>query len=316
MIVPPRPLVRPAPAVPAAAELPDKPIDLDALRIGPATEIPEERTRSRRRRGGRRRRGTQNVAPEQLAALEAAVIDAPAAGEPEVVEIDPTAANEDVADAASTVGDVLATIAEASEEGVEVLDATLDDVVDADAVPAETAAEAEAAVAAPAPAPASPSRRRRAVVGAAATLVAAGAGIGGTLAVLGHGSAQGQREADRAARRAIPAVDMACVRQWNQTTTVEAAQLRVTLGQFSGALARVQRVAPLGGTLVKDNSCALTVYDPGNDAHAIFLAGVQGSDDFMDVTSYPRATKYGWPKGEAEANVSVEPDGSIRAITG
>ena len=108
---------------------------------------------------------------------------------------------------------------------------------------------------------------------------------------------------------------MACVRQWNQTTTVEAAQLRVTLGQFSGALARVQRVSALGGTLVRDNSCALTVYDPGADTHAIYLAGVQNSDDYMDVTSYPRAEQYGWPTSAKQANVRVRPDGSIRAIT-
>ena len=100
----------------------------------------------------------------------------------------------------------------------------------------------------------------------------------------------------------------------NTGDTQDAVQLRVTLGQFQGSHARVSRVQPLGGTVMTPNSCAVSVYDPGQDTHAIFVDGVKGEDGYIDVTGYPRASQLGWPKTAAQGNVRIENDGSITAI--
>jgi hypothetical protein len=62
------------------------------------------------------------------------------------------------------------------------------------------------------------------------------------------------------------------------------------------------------------NSCALRVYDGATDTHAIFVAGVKDQIGYMDVTSYPRAERYGWPKTAEDANVSIRSDGTIRGL--
>jgi hypothetical protein len=107
---------------------------------------------------------------------------------------------------------------------------------------------------------------------------------------------------------------MECVKGWNTGDTQAAVQLRVTLGQFQGAYAAVKRVQPLGGTVMTPDSCALSVYDPGQDTHAIFVDGVKGKDGYIDITGYPRAAQLGWPKTAKGANVAIQKDGSVTAI--
>jgi hypothetical protein len=65
---------------------------------------------------------------------------------------------------------------------------------------------------------------------------------------------------------------------------------------------------------MQPGSCALTVYQSDTDTHAIFVSGVKDHVGYMDVTGYPRAARYGWPKSTDEANVSIQEDGTIRAI--
>ena len=165
------------------------------------------------------------------------------------------------------------------------------------------------------PAAASPPGARRSwaiKLGAGVLLSATAVGIG---VLLGLGT-QGEPAPARAgaAPAGVVAADRPCLGTWNRTDTGDAAQLRVTLGQLTGAYARVQRVAPLPGTLMTDNACAVEVYDPASDAHAIFVAGVQGELGYVDVTSYPRAARYGWPTSAAQANVRILGDGTLRAL--
>src|SRR4051794_14490670 len=178
--------------------------------------------------------------------------------------------------------------------------------------PEPVAAEPEpgpAAVVAPAPVEErAPSRLRIAAGVVAIAAVGAGALV---LALGGSSDPQGKRAARTSA---VAAGDRPCLTVWNQGDSTDAAQLRVTLGQFAGAPAKVSRVAPLPGTLMQPSSCALTVFDPGTGAHAIFVAGVRDRDGYLDVTSYPRASQYGWPKTRAQANVAIQPDGTLEAI--
>ena len=170
---------------------------------------------------------------------------------------------------------------------------------------AQPTAEAEALPAVPGsklPVP------RRALVGSAGVVVAAAAAAGISNLI----SDDPQPAAPAGA--AISAADRECLKEWNTTVGGSAAQLRVTLGQFSGALAKVQRVAPLPGTLMAADSCALTVYDPGTETNAIFVSGVKDQVGYIDVTSYPRAKRYGWPQSEKEANVTIREDGTISAL--
>jgi hypothetical protein len=173
--------------------------------------------------------------------------------------------------------------------------------------PQTAAAPAPAVPAPPAPAP---GRRRLAVAGTGAVVAVAAA------AALLTNVLSGDDSAGRAstAAPALTATDKGCLRVWNTTASPSAGQLRVTVGQFEGALARVSQVAPLPGTVMAPNSCALTVYDPATDTHAIFVAGVKDQIGYIDVTSYPRAERYGWPKTTGDANVTIRPDGSIRAL--
>jgi hypothetical protein len=147
---------------------------------------------------------------------------------------------------------------------------------------------------------------------AAGVVAIAAVGAGALVLALGGSS---DPQAQRAARTsAVAAGDRACLTVWNQGESTDAAPLRVTLGQFAGAPAKVSRVAPLPGTLMQPDSCALTVFDPGTGAHAIFVAGVRDRDGYLDVTSYPRASQYGWPKTRAQGNVTIQPDGTLEAI--
>ena len=139
-------------------------------------------------------------------------------------------------------------------------------------------------------------------------LVAAGAAAGVTLALTGDDPAP----APKAATAKPP--DPECLRLWNTTDTADAADLRVTVGQFSDAYARVSRVAPLPGTVMQPNSCALTLYQPDTDTHLIAIAGVQDEIGYIDATTYPRAAQLGWPRTARDANVEVQPDGTLRAL--
>jgi hypothetical protein len=177
--------------------------------------------------------------------------------------------------------------------------------------------EIVATVVEPAPAPeppaaaeAAPRRGRRKLAGAVAVLAVAGAGA--ALLATGGASAPAGKAAARSA--AVAAADLECVKAWNQAESTDAAQLRVTLGQFAGAPARISRVAPLPGTLMQPNACALSVYDPGTGTHAIFVAGVKDQPGYLDVTTYPRAAKYGWPQTARQGNVQIQPDGTLRAV--
>ncbi|MEA2169859.1 MAG: hypothetical protein QOF76_3159 [Solirubrobacteraceae bacterium] len=119
------------------------------------------------------------------------------------------------------------------------------------------------------------------------------------------------------AAKAKPAVALAakdCLKLWNTADSAAASSQRITLGQFAGALARVGHVDPLAGTLMQPDSCGLTVYQPGTDTSAVFVAGVKDQVGYLDVTAYPRAAKqYGWPKTPAQANVSIQADGTLIA---
>jgi hypothetical protein len=176
----------------------------------------------------------------------------------------------------------------------------------------ETEAEPEAAAAAPAAEPpARGSRRRVAIAGTGAVVVVAAAAAGVTNLIGGEDTKPGKAapaptELTTAAKR--------CLKEWNTAASGSAAQLRVTVGQFEGALARVAAVKPLPGTVMAPDSCALSVYDPSTDTHAIFVAGVKDTIGYMDLTAYPRASKYGWPKNARQANVTIRADGSIRAL--
>ena len=117
-----------------------------------------------------------------------------------------------------------------------------------------------------------------------------------------------------AATVAISPQDKQCLKEWNTTTSASAVDLRVTLGQFTGAYAHVGRVTPLPGTLMAPDSCALTVHDPATDTDAVFVSGVKDQVGYIDVTAYPRALKhYGTPKSARAANVSIGADGTIAA---
>jgi hypothetical protein len=161
----------------------------------------------------------------------------------------------------------------------------------------------------PPPAAPTPGRRRIALAGTGVVVAVAAAAAIVTNVISG-----GDTRRAAAAAPALSDTDKACLRVWNTTASPSAAQLRVTLGQFEGALARVSQVAPLPGTVMAPNSCALTVYDPATDTHAVFVAGVRDQIGYMDVTSYPRAEQYGWPKAQRDANVGIRSDGSIRAL--
>ncbi|MEJ7891104.1 MAG: DUF2510 domain-containing protein [Solirubrobacteraceae bacterium] len=173
----------------------------------------------------------------------------------------------------------------------------------------ETGAEAE-----PRPAPPTHTRSpvpRRALTGSAALVVAAAAAAGITNLL------RGDDASDRPAGPVVAPIstaDRTCLKEWNTTASGTAAELRVTLGQFTGAYARVGRVDPLPGTLMAPDSCALTVYDPATDTNAVFVSGVKDQLGYMDVTSYPRAKSYGWPKSERQANVAIREDGAILAL--
>jgi hypothetical protein len=156
------------------------------------------------------------------------------------------------------------------------------------------------------------SRRRVALAGTGAVVLVAAAAAGLTNLLVSHDGRPAGKGTPAFA--AISAADKSCLKEWNTTVGGGAAQLRVTLGQFEGALARVGRVSPLPGTIMAPDSCALTVYDPATDTHAVFVAGVKGQDGYLDVTSYPRAKTYGWPQTASRANVTIGPDGSIRAL--
>jgi len=155
---------------------------------------------------------------------------------------------------------------------------------------------------------------RRAVVGTAAVVVAAAGAAGATNLLHGEDpSSPGGANPLKPAPIAGAVADKSCLREWNIATSRDAAQLRVTLGQFSGALARVSRVKPLPGTLMEANGCGLTVYDPATDAHGVFVSGVKDQVGYLDVTAYPRAKQYGRPATDSQANVIIREDGSLRA---
>ena len=155
---------------------------------------------------------------------------------------------------------------------------------------------------------------RKAVVGTAAVVVAAAGAAGATNLLHGEDpSSPAGANPLKPAPIAGAVADKSCLREWNIATSGDAAQLRVTLGQFSGALARVSRVKPLPGTLMEANSCGLTVYDPATDAHGVFVSGVKDQVGYLDVTAYPRAKQYGRPATDSQANVIIREDGSLRA---
>ncbi len=173
------------------------------------------------------------------------------------------------------------------------------------------------AVEEPEPAVRGPKRSRRpgrkTAVGTAAVVVAAAGAASATNLITGDGRVAGESHAAASGKPALSAVDNVCLQEWNTSIGGDAAQQRVTLGQFSGAYAHVARVAPLRGTLMDPESCGLTVYDPSADTHAVFVSGVKDHVGYMDVTAYPRAARqYGWPKSQTQANVIIQDDGSLR----
>ena len=170
-----------------------------------------------------------------------------------------------------------------------------------------------------APAPAAPTappvaapRRRSALAGSGAVIAVAAAAAMMTNALTGDDDA-GTRKA-ASAGPALAAAERDCMKEWNTTLGGSMGELRVTLGQFQGALAQVARVKPLPGTVMAADSCALTVYDPASDTRAVFVSGVQDQTGYIDVTSYPRASQYGAPRTKRQANVSIRPDGSLRSL--
>ena len=154
-------------------------------------------------------------------------------------------------------------------------------------------------------------RRRFALAGTGAIAALAATAAIATNMLAGNDTPSAKAGAGKPA--ALTASERTCMKEWNTTAGGGAAQLRVTLGQFEGALAKVGPVKPLPGTVMAADSCALTVYDPGTDTHATFLAGVKDTVGYQDATSYPRASTYGWPKTAREANVSITADGTIRS---
>jgi hypothetical protein len=175
----------------------------------------------------------------------------------------------------------------------------------------EATPEPHEAEALPAPAvPVRPNRRRIALAGTGAVVAVAAAAAG--IANIAGGDGKPSKAAAAPAGLSAPA--KRCLKEWNTAATGSAAQLRVTVGQFEGALARVAPVKPLPNTVMAADSCALTVYDPSLDTHAIFVSGVEDTIGYVDVTSYPRASTYGWPKNEGQTNVAIRPDGSIRGL--
>jgi len=65
---------------------------------------------------------------------------------------------------------------------------------------------------------------------------------------------------------------------------------------------------------MQPGSCALTLYQPDTDTHMTLIAGVKDQIGYVDATTYPRAAQLGWPKSQAEANVTVGDNGELRAI--
>ncbi len=184
-----------------------------------------------------------------------------------------------------------------------------------ESIPAPVAVPVPVPAARPAPPAAPPAaapRRRTALAGTGAVVAVAAVAALGTNVLSGDDTAKPRKSAN--ARPALTAAERSCQKEWNTATSGSAAQLRVTLGQFEGAYAKVGRVAPLPGTVMAADSCALTVYDPGTDTRAVFVSGVQDQVGYIDVTSYPRASQYGAPRSARDANVSIGPDGSLRAL--
>jgi hypothetical protein len=162
------------------------------------------------------------------------------------------------------------------------------------------------------PAPAAPSRRRLALAGTGAVVAVAATAAIATNILSGDDTPKAAAAAPAGA--ALSTAGKECLREWNTTASASASQLRVTLGQFEGAFARIGRVAPLPGTVMAPDSCALSVYDPSTDTHAIFVSGVKDTVGYVDVTAYPRAESYGWPRSLRDANVTIRSDGSIRGL--
>jgi hypothetical protein len=178
--------------------------------------------------------------------------------------------------------------------------------------PLSVRVEVPVRIEAPAPTVAAPAPGRRRIALAGTGAVAALAATAAIASNMLAGNDAPNRA--RTVGPALTAADKECLKVWNTTASTGATQLRVTLGQFEGALARVSQVAPLPGTVMAPDSCALTVYDGATDTHAIFIAGVKDQVGYMDVTSYPRAERYGWPKTASDANVSIRSDGTISGL--
>jgi hypothetical protein len=157
------------------------------------------------------------------------------------------------------------------------------------------------------PAPARTKRRVPAsLLYALAALAVAGTAVVATLVLTG--------DDDKAADKpATAAADPGCVRLWNTTDSKSAADLRVTVGQFEDAYARVKRVDPIPGTIMAPNSCALAIFEPGTETHMILVSGVKDQAGYVDATTYPRAIQLGWPTTQDQANVEIRADGTLRA---
>lgn len=194
------------------------------------------------------------------------------------------------------------------------------------ASPISTRVEIPVRIEAPAPAPmapveaeaeveppAAPPRRRLALAGTGAVVAVAATAAIITNMLTGDAGSGPRRAA--AAGSALSASERGCLKEWNTTLGGGMGELRVTLGQFEGALAQVAQVTPLPGTVMAPDSCALTVYDPASETSAVFVSGVEDQVGYLDVTSYPRAVKqYGAPRNAGQANVAIRADGSLRAL--
>jgi hypothetical protein len=177
------------------------------------------------------------------------------------------------------------------------------------AEPAAAAAEPAAAVVAAEPAPPRRRRRPRRLLPLLGAVVLAAIAVAVAFALTSDDDPTSSTKKATAARP-----DPECLRLWNTTDTAQAADLRVTVGQFDGAYGRISRVDPLPGTLMQPSSCALTLYQPDTDTHLILVAGVKDQIGYVDATTYPRAATLGWPKSAKQSNVRVRPDGTLRAI--
>jgi hypothetical protein len=156
------------------------------------------------------------------------------------------------------------------------------------------------------PAPERPRRRIPAgLLYGLAALAVAGTAVVATLVL----TADDEKPAKKTA---VAAADPSCVRLWNTTDTRDAADLRVTVGQFEDAYARVKRVDPIPGTIMAANSCALAIFEPGTETHMILVSGVKDKAGYVDATTYPRAVQLGWPTTQSQANVEIQPDGTLR----